>query len=520
MRAILAGVILLWCVSAQALHAGTTFYVSKDGDDRRRCTNPESPCETLARAASLAVHPGDIVQAGPGVYRERLRIQTGGSEEEPIVFRGHDGGGCPVDKIEDDPNSRGERPAPTVEMDGFRIEASHLRFECFKVVGTDLLTIEINSAFAIRKGVQHVEIVDNFVDGSETPGRPWAGVSLQTNLPHEDMAGHIRVARNYIRRTNFGFMIVCKEDCLFEDNEVERTQADERVGDSDYTRVFGEKITLRGNYFHGNLATDCPRCHFDCFQTYNTGRGLPDHFARHVLIENNTCFGAHEAIIIRDGDGKNPDKMDKFQSHRDWVVRNNVFGYGPGIPNMSWCALFEHVGDVVFEHNLCVQAGVTGYLNGTNAVHRYNIHFENGASAYSSAISGYRPGNVVAESNLLFRTVRSYLPSQNAATDRLNMNPQFQDPEKRDFRLTSGSPARNGAFGSSLKTDRLQLRRPQDGIADIGPFEYPGEAPPPDEEVDPPAPGAASRRRATGASVPRSLPSSWPKKDAPPGKRK
>lgn len=484
---------------------GVTYYVAKNGDDGNPCTAVDAPCATIQQAASLALNPGDIVQVGEGVYRERLRIQRGGSEEEPLVFRGHSGEGCPVETIEGDPNSRGKRPTPVVEMDGFRIEASHVRFECFRVVGTDLPTAELNSGFAVRRGVRNVVIEDNVVDGKERPGRPWAAVSLQSSVPLESMASHVRVSRNYIRQTGFGFMIFCKEQCLFEDNEVERTTADANVGDSDYSRVFGEYVTLRGNYFHGNRAADCPRCHFDCFQTYNTGIGAVDHLARHILIEGNTCMEAHQGIIARDGTAKT-EKFGTFETHTDWVVRNNIFAFGPvggSRMSMSWCAMFEHIGDVVFEHNLCYQTGVTGYLNATTGIHQYNIHYESGFLPYTAVLSGYLNGRVTGGGNLLFRGSRSYVAAQWPSNEVLNVEPMFENAENRDFRLRGQSPARNRAMGSLVERDRSGLRRPHDGVSEIGPYEYPGAEPP---EKDPVAKRNYERSRQARLQVVRSLP--------------
>lgn len=453
--------LLALCVYSPVLKAATYYVSSSTGDDSGICTSVR-PCRTIARASALATLPGDVVQVEAGVYRERITVRNGGSEQAPITYRGHNGEGCPAANIEDR-NSRGQRPAPVVEMNGFAIEASHLRFECFLVKGT--AAGELNSAFSVRANTDNISINDNYVDGFPTPGMPWAGISLKSALALQNMPARVTARRNYIRGTSYGLMIYCKSQCLFEDNEVEEL----KLADNDYSRVFGEYVTLRGNYFHGNLAVDCGGCHMDCFQTYNIG-GV-DNIARHIVIEGNTCFDTNQGLLARDTIG--PPNSSTFDSHFDWTVRNNIFAFGPvGGANMSWCAMFEHVGSIVFEHNLCYGPGLVAYGSASTAVHRYNIHYNNGWMPYTAAVNGWAPAYISGGYNLTFRADGYYTPSQWPATDLVNQLPLFVAPERRDFRPVSASPAINRAVGSTVSVDRLSVSRPQESVSDIGPYEY------------------------------------------------
>ena len=457
MRTLGAGALFLLSLP---LLAATTYYVSPSGSDGNNCKSADSPCATIRAASLRAVLPGDVVEVAPGVYNERLTIRTGGTEEAPITYRGHSGSGCPVVR-NTDLNSRGERPAPSAEMLGFSIEASNLRFECFLVKGYQ--AGETNSAFAIKPKINNITILDNVVDGMDKAGIPWAGVSLKSAVGLPDMASNIFISRNYVVGTSYGFMIYCKENCVIEDNEVERL----RAGDNDYSRIFGEYIAFRRNYFHGNRMDECGGCHSDCFQTYNIG-GI-DNVARHVVIDSNTCFEAHQGILARDTKSINPEQ---FDSHSDWLVKNKVFGFGPEGSVMSWCAMFEHIGSVTFIHNLCYGGANTAYSAGTVSRHAYNIHYKGSWKPYTGAVNGWAPASSVsADSNMLLRDSGYYTPSQWAGTDVVNVNPLFVDEARRNFRLMSTSPARNKAYGSTEAWDHTGSDRPGNSTPSIGPYE-------------------------------------------------
>ena len=243
-------------------------------------------------------------------------------------------------------------------------------------------------------------------------------------------------------------------------------KASELKGDNDYSRVFGEHVVMRGNYFHGSRIQDCSDCHLDCFQSYNVGQ--ISNVARHITIDSNTCFGAHQMVIIRDTSSKDPKS---HISHYDWRITNNVFGFGPEGAKSTWCGLFDHVGEVVFEHNLCAFTGVAGYLNGSTGIHNYNIHFESGWMPYTNSLSGWAAGQVAGKENLHYRSNGTFRAVQ-WPNDIVNRKPVFLDEDGRDYRIHMSSPARNTAPSSAQARDRLGVERPKQGNADIGPYEY------------------------------------------------
>lgn len=444
---------------------GDTYYVAKSGSDANACDSPEAPCLTIGQASRYATGPGDIVQVGPGNYSERIVITRGGDISAPIRYTGAGDGGCPT--VENpDVNSRGLRPNPQATMQGFTVNASYVVVDCFRIVASKF-NGEAGSGVLIGAKVQGVQVVDNFVDARETPGLPWAGVAMKSSIAPPNFAGDVTVARNYIVNTAFGLFAYCSQNCLFEENEVEELKpAPSFASDVDYSRIFGESVTMRRNYYHGNKAADCPTCHTDCFQSYNIG-GI-DNIARNITIDSNICFNAHQMVIVRDVTSKDPNS---FVSHNNWTIVNNVFAFGPVGSRSTWTGLFDHVGNVKFEHNICAYAGVTAYLNGSNGSHNYNIHFETGWKSYSNSSPNWGNGSVTGRENLHWRSDGTFTASQ-WPNDIVNRRPIFIDLDSQNFRIDLSSPARNQAPSSRRKWDSLQVVRPQEGFSDIGAYEY------------------------------------------------
>jgi parallel beta-helix repeat protein len=78
--------------------AGATYYVdSGQGDDGNAGTSEGAAFRTLARAATLALGPGDAVLLRRGrIWRERLEIFRSGTEAEPITYGAYGDGALPV----------------------------------------------------------------------------------------------------------------------------------------------------------------------------------------------------------------------------------------------------------------------------------------------------------------------------------------------------------------------------------------------------------------------------------------
>ena len=79
--------LVLWLGSAVSVWGQTTYMVdAKAGND----ANPGTaalPFRSIAKAALVAVHPGDTVRVKPGVYAEPVIVAGAGTPQQPMIFQ-------------------------------------------------------------------------------------------------------------------------------------------------------------------------------------------------------------------------------------------------------------------------------------------------------------------------------------------------------------------------------------------------------------------------------------------------
>jgi hypothetical protein len=457
---IITAVLSVCMLRAAAPMQATTYYVTKAGNDSNACSQSQ-PCLTITRGGNVATQPGDIVQVEAGTYNEKITLTHSGSAGGgKITFRGQDGSGCPT-TVDADVNSRGARPAPTVTMLGFSVQASYVVIDCFTITGNGSPGVDITASRS------NIDVTNNYMDGQGT-GAPWVGVNFPV-VTAPTRPSNVYVAKNYITRTIYGFLIFCTS-CTFEDNEVERminSSSTATGNDDDYSRIFGDSITMRHNYMHGNTIADCKGagCHIDCFQTWNIGN--PYETATNIIIDRNTCFNAHEAIIIGETTSTT---VGSYASHYNWTVTNNVFAHGPVGSGMVWAGIYVHTGNVVIENNTFGE-GVVGCLGGTTCTAvKNNIFYRMGWQPYGSSISGQTNGVIVAaDHNLIYESGRTY---SGFSGDILNRDPLFVNAGADNWRLQSTSPAKDAASNVGILVDHDGGARPQGAGYDIGSYEF------------------------------------------------
>jgi hypothetical protein len=429
-----------------------TYYVSPSGSDSNACSKT-LPCATIAKAYGLAVG-GDIVVALPGTYSGSVILSRSGVAGNKIKLQGYDvGASCPSTPIAD-VNSRGSRPNPSVTIGGgFTINANYVVVDCFRTNGS-------TGADLSRSNGQHdIDVYRLYLNGSSPYQSSLNGG--QYNITYKESYG--------TGAMEMGFQFYdCEDNCLIQDNELERITGGTGDVDHDYARIFGNGITFRHNYFHGNLLSDCPGdCHIDCFQTWNIGNAGEK--ASNITIDRNYCQGAHQGIIARDT--ANGSSSSNFNSHFNWTVTNNVW---TGL--MAWGLDMEHVGNVITENNTFYNCPQTGYLYGTTAVHKNNIHSGTGFLPYSANINGSLPGTITSSgNNLLYESGRTY---SGFSGDIVNQNPNFVNtgasptPNVRTQASSTAAVDKGLNLSATVITDLDGGARPSGNAFDIGAFEF------------------------------------------------
>jgi hypothetical protein len=429
-KLLLRSLVFIGLLSPLGLSA-TTWFVTPTGSGTS-CTQA-APC-SLATAAGLT-NPGDIVQLGPGGTYARLNIPRSGSAAGGyITYRGHDGSGCPITPISD-PLSRGVRPNPSAITLGFRIDnVKFVRIECLKIIG-DSIT---GDAAVKGGGGDHIDIIDNVMDGTATPGSPETGIDSTSN--------NLYVARNFITRTGNGINVI-SNNSVFEDNESFALHAGPQ-SEMDHAHPWGDTQLWQRNYFHGNTLADCPGCHSDCYQVFVLT--TPSQFiSRNITITQNVCMNVDETIITSNSTSDST-------LMGPWTVTNNILGFAR-IGNSQGGGGFQGM-NVLFAHNTVVNA-ILGCGRSPDTL-TYTVTWKN--NIFFNATTGNVQGGC-----------------QSTQTNNMNwftfspnfIDPKFVDLANNNFHLQASSPAINkGATGLGINVDKDN--NPRDSQPDIGAFEF------------------------------------------------
>ncbi len=439
------------------------IYLAINGDDANPCTGA-APCRSMRRAEDLA-EPGDIVEVGAGTYNGAIKLTKSGTADRRITYRGHQG--VCRSSVNSDLHAPRTRPNPVAITDGWIVEASHIVIDCFRIrpkaVGNGVSITGAGTGSSAPIHRSYIDVVNNYVEYAGVDCG--TGISLVSSSAQAYASTQIYVANNFVTGCAYGISVRATNSTI-QDNELYRLRAWDGAGDMDYMRLFGRDLTIRGNYLHGNRVSDCngEGCHIDCFQTFNLN-GADWAYLQDVTIDRNTCFNAHQGILMQDVSRGNPGPPSG--SHSNITVTNNVIGFGPlDASAMTWCMLFNSVTNVATFHNTCL-SGQVRYRAGTTAVHRNNLH----SVETKSPAGDDGTGSVTITNNLFYNPSHAY-SAGDWPGNIVNINPLFVDAANHDYRLSAASPAiKAGAMLGVVLVDRNAQPRPI-LAPDIGAYQW------------------------------------------------
>ena len=191
--------------------------------------------------------------------------------------------------------------------------------------------------------------------------------------------------------------------------------------------------------------------------------------AQDVLFEFNTCFDWGQGAMI--------ESAPHIGSVRNWTWRHNIYSSDRPTYKGAWGLNVIQTPDVTIENNTF--AGITWYgvgLRGkesTNGQIRNNL-FCDVKQAVSDGDRHFSVSEPVVEQNLTFQTTPLA-----AETNINSQDPLFADPQQRNFRLRSGSPAvgagKDGATIGALDYPNVYYVDPRHPAATDEPaWGYPG----------------------------------------------
>ncbi len=366
------------------------------------------------QAAANAANAGDVIVVHSGTYNERVTVTRGGTSTSPIVFQ--------------------SEPRRTAIMKGFDLNAANVHVKGFDITSTS--TGLAGCGVIIRKDGAWVD--DCFIhDMMEKAvltywSTPWPNNGKITNNYCKDNGGGIEAKGT---------------DWLVENNEIDRMLQKVSGLDVDYSRLHGQNVVFRGNYFHGTNKSEVGTAHVDGFQTFdNSGSYLIN-----ALIENNVVMDCHEGMMA---ESKYTDV------HRDVTIRNNIFARC-----WAWGLDLHGMDNIKVYHNIFYDMGVhgIGFRTGTTGECKNNIFYTGNYWKEADC-------TVDADRNLLYKPGTTWSQTE-YPKDIVNRDPMFANAAAGDFTPKAGSPLIDAGVNVGVEKDRIGTTRPQGAQVDIGPIE-------------------------------------------------
>jgi hypothetical protein len=407
-----------------------TFYVAKTGTDEGPCTKA-MPCQSINRGITR-MSGGDTLIVHEGVYKETFDCKSFPERDSCIP------GGT-------DWTTATRIVAAEGEVVKIKPKAKRTSFRVFGFSDPE-------ARYIILDGL--------IIDATAVSGE---AVKITSG------ASHIRLVNCEIRNSSISHGVLITNG----------------KGVSEFNEIINCRIHDNGNSWVGPASPP----HNIYLQTGNN------------LVDGCDIFNSPHGVAILhfDGGSSNVFRNNVIHENLDGIilggdndtVYNNVFYSQVGI-DIKLGSGSGTINDIQVYNNTCYDSGAGAFVGvdaaGTsvlNAVVKNNIFFQREKSVDSIHIFPDAVGTL-CENNLVRRSVvdagRNATLAANTAGD-----PAFVNPENHDYHLTAASSGRNrGTPVDVVKTDKDGVSRPQEGIYDIGAYEFV------------PSPGSTPARRSSG----------------------
>jgi hypothetical protein len=424
--------------------AATTYYVAKIGNDSNPGTEA-APWLTIQKAATT-MEAGDTVYVKQGTYNEKVAPARSGSAGNRITYKVYPGHTVTIDGTginTGDTSLFDIYGKSYIYVEGFRIYNSdakgvRIRDECHYITLKNLIldTAQMSGIHALYSWSYTPNKVTNIViDGCEVK---------YTNADGSDEA----ISLLYVDQFEI-------KNCVVHDIDGEKEGIDCKVGCSNgsihnnevYESELGIYIDAAGYAAH-NIDIYANKVH------NNNGSGIVLGNESGGTITDLNIY--NNLIYNNDSRGFNIENYSYLKTRVRFF--NNTVWHNGGEANITISTPSAYLNDIVIANNIIV--GTTGAL----------ILYDD------------YPTEVTIDYNLFYA---SYYDEDNVyGANYIQANPLLVNPPG-DFRLQSGSPAIDaGSATFAPSTDYAGVSRPQGAGYDIGAYEYTGDQPYPDWDVN------------------------------------
>ncbi len=455
-------ILILLIICLPCLVNATTYYVDAvNGNETNNGFTKGNAFKTIQKAADVMV-AGDKCLVLPGTYSERVQITKSGNSGSPIIFQ-----------------SQG-----TVRNNGFLVVADYIHIKGFVITNDSVFTQQDTSWVLMKNGSgisiqgKFCEVADNYICYAT-----YVGIALQVTPPAETPHDSIITSNCIIRNNVIEYAGSCGIYVQGQNHLVESNDISHAISrpvswfiakglDADGIRFFGSGHIFRKNYIHDILLTDPgntdePTPHIDCIQTWTT--------AYNILFEQN--------IFQNSNQGQQGGMIECISGKMEQLsFINNVFIMAGTVylPGLNIVGTTNRIKDVKILNNTFVRTIGGGggavrirNIDGVKILNNIFYDFNNHSTQYVYTDEGYTITDSEIGYNCIFRSDGKTPTGGPYPHDLWNINPEFLDFAKYDFRLKSKSKLIDSGINlSDVLGDKDDIPRPQGNGYDMGAYEY------------------------------------------------